>query len=151
VHRGCDTGMGAQQPRERDRAHRSARPCSAFEEINIQHSPGGEGGGEGALFAIRSMRTCANERGEVQTPSRFTDLNHKSAGQTPTERHWLVKVTGGPSPPQGSRGEGRISKGGLAQGHRPQQRCASGPSTPVGVGWNTHGTPMDVPPDRPKK
>ena len=27
----------------------------------------------------------------------------------------------------------------------------SEPGTPVGVGWNTHGTPKDVPPDRPKK
>ena len=42
-------------------------------------------------------------------------LNHKSAGQHPglpmpafPPSVWLVKVTGGPPPPQGSRGGGRI-------------------------------------------
>jgi len=42
-----------------------------------------------------------------------------------------------PCTPQGLRSEGRISKGGLAQGHQPQQRCASGPGCPETlVGFN---------------
>jgi len=36
-----------------------------------------------ALFAFRNTRTCANERGEVQTPSRVADSNHEPAGQHP--------------------------------------------------------------------
>jgi len=80
---------------------------------------------------------------------------------------------------QGLRGEGRIPNGGLAlhatpatpattpatglegasqnddlaQGHQPQQRCASGPGTPVTswCGMKHAWGPKDVPPDRPKK
>jgi len=40
---------------------------------------------------------------------------------------WLVKITGGSSPPQGSGLESASQNNDLAQGHQPQQRCASGP------------------------
>ena len=68
----------------------------------------------------------------------------------PAEYCWLGKVTGGPSPPKAYRGGGRIPKDGLARATNPNSGVSE-PGTPVGVGWNTHGTPKDVPPDRPKK
>ena len=66
----------------------------------------------------------------------------------PAECCWLGKVTGRLSS-QGLRGGGRIPKGGLARATNPNSGVSE-PGTPVGVGWNTHGPPKEVPPDRPK-
>ncbi len=68
----------------------------------------------------------------------------------PAECCWVGKVTVSLSPPKAYRGGGRIPKDGLARATNPNSGLSE-PCTPVGVGWNTHGTPKDVPPDWPKK
>jgi hypothetical protein len=56
------------------------------------------------------------------------------------------------TPPKAQGVKGASPKAALPRATDPNNgREPAPPLVTVGMGWNTHGTPKDVPPDRPKK
>ena len=112
---------------------------------------------EGLYLRIETRKRVqtneAKSKRRRASPTKTTGrLDNTPASRCLPSRRVLLARKGYRQPitPQGYRGGGRIPKSGLARATNPNSGV-SGPGTPVGVGWNTHGTPKDVPPDRPKK
>jgi len=89
-------------------------------------------------------------------PSRVTDLNHKS-----TRQHPCLPMPAFPpsalasegyrrpsTPPKAQGVEGASQNDDLARAINPNSGARADPAPPLAY---THGTPKDMPPDRPKK